>query len=82
MFNIKTVDNVLYEFDCRQYKKGAENFQLEGANPSAEGEDADDGGDAGESKMVLDVEESFRLVKMDSKPSKKAFQGDLKSEAP
>jgi len=80
VFNIKEVDGVLYEFDCRQYKKGAESFQLEGANPSAEGEDADDGGESGETKMVLDVEESFRLVKVEpeNKPSKKAFQGDLK----
>jgi hypothetical protein len=56
--------------------------ELEGANPSAEGEDADDGGESGETKMVLDVEESFRLVKVEpeNKPSKKAFQGDLKSE--
>lgn len=52
---------------------------LEGANPSAEGEDADDGGE-GDSQRVLDIEDQFRLNKIESKPSKKAFQGEIKSE--
>ena len=61
--------------------KGAENFVLEGANPSAEGEDADDGGD-GDSKRVLDLEDQFRLNKIEGKPDKKSFQGDVKSMPP
>ena len=53
---------------------------LEGANPSAEGEDADEGGDAGGvDQRVLDIEDQFRLNKIESKPSKKAFQGEIKS---
>ena len=45
--------NGLWEVDGRMIKKGAENFVLEGANPSAEGEDADEGDDAGGSEPVL-----------------------------
>ena len=54
---------------------------LEGANPSAEGEDADEGGDAGERKRVLDIEDQFRLNKIESKPSKKGFQSEIKGNA-
>ena len=53
---------------------------LEGANPSAEGEDADDGGDGGAVTTVLDIEDQFRLNKIEGKPSKKAFQGEIKSQ--
>ena len=53
---------------------------LEGANPSAEGEDADEGGGAGGlDQRVLDIEDQFRLNKIEGKPSKKAFQGEIKS---
>lgn len=83
-FNIKEVDGVLWEADCRKYLKGAETFQLEGANPSATGEDADEGGDGeGERKMVYDIEDQFRLVWLKAeegmKPSKEAFKAHLKS---
>jgi hypothetical protein len=54
---------------------------LEGANPSAEGEDADDGGDTGEGKRVLDIEDQFRLNRIESKPSKKVFQSEIKGNA-
>lgn len=51
---------------------------LAGANPSAEGEDADDGGDAdADNAPVLDLAQSFRWQKIDG-VSKKAYQGDLK----
>jgi hypothetical protein len=60
-------------------KKGAENFVLEGANPSAEGEDADEGGDdGGASEPILDLADQFRYQKMEG-VSKKAYQADLKS---
>lgn len=59
-------------------KKGAENFVLEGANPSAEGEDADDGGDEAGGEPVLDLADSFRYNKMEG-VSKKVYQADLKS---
>lgn len=55
---------------------------LDGANPSAEGEDADEGGDiGGADQRVLDIEDQFRLNKIEGKPSKKAFQGEIKSKA-
>ena len=51
---------------------------LEGANPSAEGEDADEGGEGGGGEQVLDLADSFRWQKMEG-VSKKAYQGELKS---
>lgn len=55
---------------------------LAGANPSAEGEDADDGGDDGaDSSPVLDLAQSFRWQKIDG-VSKKAYSADLKSNIP
>ncbi|KAI5297328.1 major facilitator super transporter protein, partial [Ascosphaera pollenicola] len=70
--------NALWEVDCKQYMKGKTDFQLEGANPSAE--DDEEGGDEdGEAKMVLDIEESFQLSKLESKPSKDEFKKSLKS---
>lgn len=64
--------------------KGQETFQLEGANPSALGEDADDtAGGEGEQVMVHDIEDQFRLVWLKQeegmKPSKEAFKAHLKS---
>ncbi|EAU34180.1 conserved hypothetical protein [Aspergillus terreus NIH2624] len=81
-FNIKTVDNVFYECDCRKYlKKTNEDFELEGANPSAEG--GDEEGGEGEQVMVHDIEDQFRLVWLKTeegmKPSKDAFKGHLKT---
>ncbi|KAJ5162099.1 hypothetical protein N7492_007491 [Penicillium capsulatum] len=74
---------ILWETDCRKYlKKGNEDFQLEGANPSAEGGGDDDGGE-GEAVMVHDIEDQFRLVWLKvedgAKPSKEAFKGHMKS---
>jgi hypothetical protein len=54
---------------------------LEGANPSAEGEDAEEGGDEGAAETVLDIADQFRLQKIEG-VSKKAYQSDLKSETP
>lgn len=72
---------ILWEVDCRKYMKSAnEDFELEGANPSAEG--GDDEGGEGETKMVHDIEDQFRLVWLKTeeglKPSKEAFKGHLK----
>ncbi|PYI32572.1 TCTP family protein [Aspergillus indologenus CBS 114.80] len=82
-FNLKVVDGVLFECDCRKYMKSTnEDFQLEGANPSAEGGDEDEGGE-GEKVMVHDIEDQFRLVWLKTeeglKPSKDAFKSHLKS---
>lgn len=57
---------------------GGESFQLEGANASAEGEDADEGGE-GESQRVLDIVRDFRLNAIEAKPSKKAYMSEIKS---
>lgn len=74
---------ILWETDCRKYlKKQSEDFQLEGANPSAEDADDNDGGE-GEAVMVHDIEDQFRLVWLKTeeglKPSKDAFKAHLKS---
>lgn len=53
---------------------------LAGANPSAEGEDAEEGGDAGEVVKVLDIEDQFRLNKIEGGMDKKAFTTDLKGK--
>jgi hypothetical protein len=51
---------------------------LEGANPSAEGEDADEGTD--ETKVtILDLADQFRLQKIEGGMSKKSYQSELKS---
>ena len=70
--------NGLWEVDGKMMKKGSENFVLEGANPSAEGEDADEGGDEAGGEPVLDLADSFRYNKMEG-VSKKVYQADLKS---
>jgi translationally controlled tumor-related protein len=74
---------VLWEANCRKYLKGQESFQLDGANPSAEGED-DEGDAEGVQTMVHDIEEQFRLVWLKDeegmKPSKDSFKGHLKSQ--
>ncbi|KAL9623013.1 MAG: hypothetical protein Q9160_002732 [Pyrenula sp. 1 TL-2023] len=77
-FKIMDVGDGLWEVDCKMITKGAENFVLEGANPSAEGEDADEGGADSTSTRVLDIEDLFRLNKIEAKPSKKGFQGEIK----
>ncbi|PTU23155.1 hypothetical protein P175DRAFT_0499711 [Aspergillus ochraceoroseus IBT 24754] len=81
-FNLKVVDGVFYECDCKKYlKKKNEDFELEGANPSAEGGDED--GEEGGEVMVHDIEDQFRLVWLKTeegmKPSKDAFKSHLKT---
>ncbi|OJJ62739.1 hypothetical protein ASPSYDRAFT_129544 [Aspergillus sydowii CBS 593.65] len=81
-YNLQTVDNVFYQCDCKKYLKSTnEDFELEGANPSAE--DGGDEGGEGEKVMVHDIEDQFRLVWLKPeeglKPSKEAFKGHLKT---
>lgn len=61
-----------------------ENIVLEGANPSAEGEDEDGGQGEGETMLVYDIEDQFRLVWLKEeagmKPSKDAFKAHLKGK--
>ncbi|KAK2762313.1 hypothetical protein FQN54_001323 [Arachnomyces sp. PD_36] len=81
-YNIKNNPDspLLWEIDCKRIEKGADNIQLEGANPSAE-EAEDAGGDEGTKEMVLDIQDAFRLVELtaDVKPSKDAFKSQLKT---
>lgn len=79
-FKIIDAGDGLWEVDCREYNKGADTFVLEGANASAEGEDAEDAED-GPSQRVLDIQDQFRLNKLESKPSKKAYTSEIKSKS-
>jgi hypothetical protein len=45
-----------------------------------EGEDADEGGDSG-SRQILDIEDQFRLNKIEGGLDKKAFTSDLKGSS-
>lgn len=74
-------DGLLLTCDCRKFlKKKNEDFELEGANPSAE-EGGDGGGD--EAVMVHDIEDQFQMnwlkTEEGMKPPKEAFKGHLKS---
>ena len=74
-YNLKDVDDVVYEVDCKKVTKGSEHFDI-GANPSAEEqEEALDE----TTEQVIDVVDSFRLNKMEGAfTTKKAFQGQFK----
>lgn len=52
---------------------------LEGANPSAEGEDEEGGDEGGDNQPVLDLADSFRWSKLEGGMSKKSYQSELKS---
>nr|KMM72281.1 hypothetical protein CPAG_08578 [Coccidioides posadasii RMSCC 3488] len=80
---------VLWEVNCKKYAKKAENFELAGANPSAE-EAGDEygGGEESSGVMVHDIEEAFQLhwLKPDengveTKPSKDSFKSHLKRKS-
>ncbi|KAB8256082.1 TCTP family protein [Aspergillus pseudonomiae] len=80
-FDLKEVEGVLFECDCKNItKKANEDIQLEGANPSAEGGDEDAGGDDG-TIQVLDIVDQFRLQeypKMSKDDYKKYIKGYMK----
>lgn len=78
VYNIKDIGDGLWEVDLKMVTKGAEDFVLEGANASAEGEDADDGAGDVEVKRVLDIVDQFRLNQIEGM-DKKAYTADLKS---
>merc|ERR1712000_363588 len=77
VYKVTDVGSGLWEYDGKMVKKGAENFVLEGANPSAEGEDADEGGAEGGVEQVIDFVDDFRYNKIDGL-DKKAYMGDVK----
>ncbi|DAA74241.1 TPA_exp: TCTP family protein [Trichophyton benhamiae CBS 112371] len=65
---------VIFEVDAKRVTKGADNIQLEGANPSAE--EADEGTED-TSTTVIDVADSFRLSPVEF--DKKAYTSAVKS---
>ncbi|WP_411025895.1 hypothetical protein, partial [Salmonella sp. s57402] len=71
VYELKDVGDGLWEADLRMVTTGSEDFVLEGANPSAEGEDAEEGGETTQEK-VLDIVQQFRLNKVDGM-DKKAY---------
>jgi len=80
-YNLKDVDDVVYEVDCRRVTKGADNIDI-GANPSAE--EADEALEEG-TKQVIDVVDGFRLNYLGDEASgtrafatKKDFQAQFK----
>ena len=77
-YDLKEVDNGLWEVDLKMVTVGGEDFVLEGANASAEGEDAEDGG-ANAAEQQLDIVRDFRLNEY-PRPSKKDAQGVYKSK--
>ena len=56
-YNLKDIDDVVYEVDCRKVTKGQDNVDI-GANPSAE--EAEEQLEEG-TKQVIDVVDGFRL---------------------
>ena len=74
-YALKDVDDVVYEVDCKKIIKGGVNVDI-GANPSAEGEDAEALEEGQE--QVIDVIDGFR---MHSIPfgDKKGLASQLKS---
>lgn len=72
-----TKDNGIWEVDCRKVTVGGEDIVLEGANASAEGEDADD--TENNSTQVLDIVRDFRLQE-GMQYDKKQFMGIMKSK--
>ncbi|CAG8108850.1 unnamed protein product [Penicillium salamii] len=84
-FNLQVskVSPILWECDVRKYSRpvgGGDDFQLEGANPSAEDVEESGGGET-EMEMVHDIEDQFRLnwLKDEFRPSKEAFKAGLKA---
>ncbi|KAF2277212.1 microtubule/calcium-binding protein [Westerdykella ornata] len=72
-YNLKEIDGVVYEADCKKITVGGENIDI-GANPSAE--EADEGTDD-QTQTVIDVVHSFRLN--ETSFDKKSYLTHLKS---
>ncbi|CAF9928863.1 MAG: hypothetical protein HETSPECPRED_006959 [Heterodermia speciosa] len=80
-YEMKIVDDTVYEVDCKKITLGAENFDT-GANPSAE--EQEEALEEGQ-KQVIDVVDAFRLNFLGDEDSgsrafgtKKDFQAQLK----
>lgn len=73
-YNLKEVDGVAYEADCKKISIGGETFDT-GANASAEG--GDDEGTDDQTQQVIDVVHSFRLN--ETSFDKKSYLSHLKT---
>jgi hypothetical protein len=76
-YKIKLVDEVIYEVTGKLVQRRAGEIVLDGANPSAEGEDADGGSEAGVESGV-DIVLNHRLVETYAFGDKKGYTGYLK----
>jgi len=76
VYDVKDVGDGIWEVDLKMVTVGGEDFKLEGANASAEGEDADEGGD-NQSQAVLNVVRDFSLNKVEGL-EKKDYQAHIK----
>jgi hypothetical protein len=72
-YDLKEVDNIVYEADCKKITIGGDNIDI-GANPSAE--EADEGTEDN-TTTVLDVVHSFRLN--ETQFDKKQYLSHLKT---
>jgi len=72
-YDLKEIDGVIYEADCKKINIGGESFDV-GGNPSAEGGDEDGVEDT--TQNVLDVAHSFRLT--ETSFDKKGYLSHLK----
>ena len=75
-YNLKEIDGVAYEADCKKISIGGESFDV-GGNPSAE--EADEGLEDGV-ETVIDVVHSFRLN--ETSFDKKSYLTHLKGTCP
>lgn len=76
-YKLIDIDDVVYEIDCKKVVKKGVDVDI-GANPSAEGDDAEALEEGAET--VIDVVDSFRLVNMPF-GNKKSFLGQFKGMA-
>jgi len=76
-FPMKLVDNLIYEFKGRQVVRKEGEIILAGANPSAEGEDGDEGSDE-HVERGIDFVLNHRLQEMNVYEDQKAFKGYIK----
>jgi len=76
-YKIKLVDEVIYEVTGKLEQRRAGEIVLAGANPSAEGEDADGGSEAGVESGV-DIVLNHRLCETFAFGDKKGYTGYLK----
>uniref|UniRef100_A0A914EB33 Translationally-controlled tumor protein homolog n=1 Tax=Acrobeloides nanus TaxID=290746 RepID=A0A914EB33_9BILA len=77
-FPMKLVDGLIWEFKGRHVVRKEGDIVLDGANPSAEGEDMEDGGADENVERGIDFVLNHRLQEMNVYEDKKMFQGYIK----